>query len=66
MKRRWERAESRTVRPFVTLSQCLDRVQFRLFADSDFDDRTAFDAADVGSREIRPEFKLGVETWSLR
>jgi hypothetical protein len=54
------------VRPFVTLNQCLEGVRFRLFSNTEFDDRTIFDAADAATRDVCPEFRLGVDTSTIR
>lgn len=56
MRRDWVRAESRIVRPFPSLDEYLDGVQFRLSPDRDFDGLASFDASELS--DIHPEFRL--------
>lgn len=63
MRRDWVRTESRTVRPFPSLDECLADVQFRLSPDRDFDGSTSFDASEL--RDIRPEFRLNIDRSAL-
>ncbi len=59
MRRDWIRTESRLVRPFPSLDDSLKGVRFRLAPDSDFDERTSFDASELG--DVCPEFLLNVD-----
>lgn len=59
MRRNRVRTESRIVRPFPSLDECLADVQFRPSPDRDFDGSTSFDASQLN--DIRPEFRLKVD-----
>lgn len=63
MRRDWVRTESRTVRPFPSLDECLAHVQFRVSPDRDFDGRTSFDASEL--TDISPEFRLDIDRSAL-
>lgn len=65
MRRNWRRTETRTVRPFPRVDDCLAGVCLRIFPDEDFDERTSFDAAEIGTRDIRPEFRLPLDLAAL-
>lgn len=64
MRRDWVRTESRTVRPFPSLDECLAHVQFRLSPDRDFDGLTSFDASEL--TDISPEFRLNIDGSALQ
>jgi len=55
----WRRSERRIARPFQVISRCLEGVRLRLTQEEDFEERTAFDATDLG--EVSPEFLLAVD-----
>lgn len=63
MRREWVRSESRTVRPFPSLDECLADVQFRLSSERDFNGSTSFDASELS--DIRPEFRLNIDQSAL-
>ena len=63
MRRDWVRTESRIVRPFPSLDECLADVHLRLSPDRDFDGLTSFDASEL--RDIRPEFRLNIDGLAL-
>lgn len=65
MRRNWRRTETRTVRPFPSVDDCLAGVRLRVSPDADFDERTSFDPAEIGSSDIRPEFRLGLDLSAL-
>jgi hypothetical protein len=61
----WRRTESRVVRPFRSVEAALTDVRLKLRADAEFDDRTSFDASELDSGDIRPEFELNVQADAL-
>ncbi len=63
---RWQRTETRVVRPFESVEACLAGVRFRLSRDADFDERTSFDVSEFELGDIGPEFRLAIDRSALR
>lgn len=61
----WKRTESRVVRPFQSVEEALADVRLRLRPNTEFDDRTSFDIAELKNGELQPEFCLVVRRCSL-
>jgi hypothetical protein len=65
MQRQWRRTETRAVRPFLTISQCIDSIQLRLLSSQTFSDDTAFVLRQEDLGNFKPEFRFDINRDSI-